>query len=71
VAPRGAEQALDRHPAAGVVAPDVLRPQRLDCPGRGGNLAETDTFAQCTEDGAFSFSESLAAFDPADDMIIT
>jgi hypothetical protein len=44
------------------------------CPGQreGGNLAETDTFAQVTEDGAFSFSESLAAFDPAEaDMIIT
>jgi hypothetical protein len=40
----------------------------IECPeirrGGGGNLAETDTFAQVTEDGAFSFSESLAAFDP-------
>jgi hypothetical protein len=31
-----------------------------------GLLAETDTFAQVTEFGAFSFSESLAAFDPFD-----
>ena len=29
----------------------------------GGLLAETDTFAQVTEDGAFSFSEALAAYD--------
>lgn len=29
-----------------------------------GLLAETDTFAQVTEDGAFSFSEALAAYDP-------
>jgi hypothetical protein len=45
-----------------------------ECPPQraGGNLAETDTFAQVTEDGAFSFSESLAAFDPGEaDMIIT
>ena len=28
-----------------------------------GLLAETDTFAQVTEDGAFSFSEALAAYD--------
>lgn len=27
----------------------------------GNNLAETDTFAQCTDSGAFSFSEALAA----------
>ena len=32
----------------------------------GGLLAETDTFAQVTEDGAFSFSEALAAYDPGD-----
>ena len=25
------------------------------------NIAETETFAQVTEDGAFSFSDSLAA----------
>lgn len=33
------------------------------CPGQqaAGNLAETDTFAQVTDTGAFSFSESLAA----------
>jgi hypothetical protein len=37
---------------------------RTPPPPGGGNLAETDTFAQVTEDGAFSFSESLAAFDP-------
>jgi hypothetical protein len=38
-----------------------------DAIGAGdGNLAETDTFAQCTDAGAFSFSESLAAFDPFD-----
>ena len=28
-----------------------------------GLLAETDTFAQCTDEGAFSFSEALAASD--------
>ena len=31
-----------------------------------GLLAETDTFAQVTEFGAFSFSEALAAYDPAE-----
>jgi hypothetical protein len=30
-------------------------------PGDGGNLAETDTFAQVSAEGAFSFSEALAA----------
>lgn len=33
-------------------------------PGGGGTLAETDTFAQVDDSGAFAFSESLAAFDP-------
>lgn len=33
-------------------------------PGGGGVLAETDTFAQVSEDGAFSFSEALAALSP-------
>ena len=32
----------------------------------GGTLAETDTFAQVDDTGAFAFSESLAAFDPGD-----
>lgn len=36
----------------------------------GGTLAETDTFAQVDESGAFAFSESLAAFDPGDDFTI-
>ena len=36
----------------------------------GGTLAETDTFAQVDETGAFAFSESLAAFDPGDDFTI-
>jgi hypothetical protein len=34
--------------------------------GAEGLLAETDTFAQVTAFGAFSFSESLAAYDPFD-----
>jgi hypothetical protein len=51
---------------------DNLRIESVCGTPPGGNLAETDTFAQVTEDGAFSFSESLAAFDPAEaDMIIT
>ena len=37
---------------------------RGEKPGGGGTLAETDTFAQVDDSGAFAFSESLAAFDP-------
>lgn len=43
----------------------------LVCEGEGGgNLAETDTFAQVTDTGAFSFSESLAASSPDPDPIL-
>jgi|GEM_PF-4581467 len=38
-------------------------------PGGGGTLAETDTFAQVDDSGAFAFSESLAAFDPGNNDI--
>ena len=37
---------------------------RGEIPGGGGTLAETDTFAQVDDSGAYAFSESLAAFDP-------
>ena len=35
------------------------------------NIAETETFAQVTEDGAFSFSDALAAtnFQQMDDIL--
>lgn len=38
--------------------------------GQGGNLAETDTFAQVDDFGAFSFSESLAASSAEADVLI-
>ena len=38
-------------------------------PGGGGTLAETDTFAQVDDSGAFAFSESLAAFDPGNNDV--
>jgi hypothetical protein len=42
-----------------------------DAIGQGdGLLAETDTFAQCTDAGAYSFSESLAAYDPFDLVVV-
>ena len=55
--------------ASDTVIDDVLVLVQPERPS-GGALAETDTFAQVTADGAFSFSESLAAFDP-DDFIVT
>ena len=39
-------------------------------PGGGGTLAETDTFAQVDDSGAFAFSESLAAFDPGNNDLV-
>ena len=41
-------------------------PFRDQAPPEGGVLAETDVFAQVDENGAFSFAEALAAFQPAD-----
>lgn len=58
-------------PDAFDVSFDNLRIETIcERPGEGGNLAETDTFAQVDDFGAFSFSESLAASSAEADVLI-